>query len=63
LKVTSWKQVKAIRIDNLAGLQVYSSGPVEAGKVDVSKLDSGVYVLRITHTDGSVHTHKFVHIK
>ena len=63
LKVTSWKQVKAIRIDNLAGLQVYSSGPVESGKVDVSKLDSGVYVLRITHIDGSVHTHKFVRIK
>ncbi|MDR6806965.1 hypothetical protein J2Y45_004157 [Dyadobacter sp. BE34] len=63
LKVTSWKQVKAIRIDNLAGLQVYSSGPVAAGKVDVSKLDSGVYILRITHTDGSVHTHKFVHIQ
>ncbi|SEI52343.1 Por secretion system C-terminal sorting domain-containing protein [Dyadobacter sp. SG02] len=63
LKVTSWKQVKAIRIDNLAGLQVYSSGPVDSGKVDVSKLDAGVYILRITHTDGSVHTHKFVHIK
>jgi hypothetical protein len=63
LKVTSWKKVKTIRIDNLAGLQVYSSGPVDAGKVDVSKLDAGVYILRITHTDGSVHTHKFVHIK
>ncbi|MGG7663545.1 T9SS type A sorting domain-containing protein [Dyadobacter sp. BHUBP1] len=63
LKVTSWKQVKAIRIDNLAGLQVYNSGPVDSGKVDVSKLDAGVYILRITHTDGSVHTHKFVHIK
>ncbi|SEJ37892.1 Por secretion system C-terminal sorting domain-containing protein [Dyadobacter sp. SG02] len=63
LKVTSWKQVKAIRIDNLAGLQVYSSGPVDSGKVDVSKLDAGVYILRLTHTDGSVHTHKFVHIK
>ncbi len=63
LKVTSWKQVKAIRINNLAGLQVYNSGPVDAGKVDVSKLDAGVYILRITHTDGSVHTHKFVHIK
>jgi hypothetical protein len=63
LKVTSWKQVKTIRIDNLTGVQVYNSGPVESGKVDVSKLDSGVYILRITHTDGSVHTHKFVHIK
>jgi hypothetical protein len=63
LKVTSWKQVKAIRIDNLAGLQVYSSGPALSGKVDVSKLDAGVYIMRITHTDGSVHTHKFVHIK
>jgi hypothetical protein len=63
LKVTSRKQVKTIRIDNLAGLQVYSSGPVDSGKIDVSKLDAGVYVLRITHTDGSVHTHKFVHIK
>lgn len=63
LKVTSWKQVKTIRIDNLAGLQVYSSGPVQSGNLDVSKLDEGVYILRITHTDGSVHTHKFVHIK
>jgi hypothetical protein len=63
LKVTSWKQVKAIRIDNLAGMSVYNSGPVESGKVDVSKLDSGIYILRITHTDESVHTHKFVHIK
>ncbi|GGH21936.1 hypothetical protein GCM10007423_03420 [Dyadobacter endophyticus] len=63
LKVTSWKQVRAIRIDNLAGLQVYSSGAALSGKVDVSKLDAGVYILRITHTDGSVHTHKFVHIK
>jgi hypothetical protein len=63
LKVTSWKQVQAIRIDNLAGIQVYNSGPVESGKVDVSKLDAGIYILRITHTDGSVHTHKFVHIK
>ncbi|MBO9611288.1 MAG: T9SS type A sorting domain-containing protein, partial [Dyadobacter sp.] len=63
LKVTSWKQVKSIRINNLAGLEVYSSGAADSGKVDVSKLDAGVYVLRITHTDGSVHTHKFVHVK
>ena len=63
LKVTSWKQVKSIRINNLAGMEVYSSGPAESGKVDVTKLDAGVYILRITHTDGSVHTHKFVHIK
>lgn len=63
LKVTSWKQVKALRIDNLWGIRVYSSGPVASGSIDVSGLEAGIYILHITHTDGSVHTHKFVHIR
>lgn len=63
LKVTSWKQVKTVRINNLSGIRVYSSGPVESGSIDVSGLESGIYIVQITHTDGSVHTHKFVHIK
>jgi hypothetical protein len=63
LKVTSLKQVKTVRIDNLSGIKVYSSGPVTSGSIDVSGLDAGVYILHITHTDGSVHTHKFVHIR
>ncbi|KAA0993385.1 DUF7948 domain-containing protein [Dyadobacter aurulentus] len=63
LKVTSWKQVKALRINNLSGISVYSSGPVESGTLDVFGLESGIYILNITHIDGSVHTHKFVHIK
>ncbi|SDE61189.1 Por secretion system C-terminal sorting domain-containing protein [Dyadobacter soli] len=63
LKVTSWSQVKSVRIDNLSGIRVYGSGPVESGSIDVSRLESGVYIVHITHTDGSVHTHKFVHIQ
>ncbi|SEJ50563.1 Por secretion system C-terminal sorting domain-containing protein [Dyadobacter sp. SG02] len=63
LQVTSWKQVKTIRINNLSGIRVYSSGPVESGSIDVSRLESGVYIVHITHMDGSVHTHKFVHIQ
>jgi hypothetical protein len=63
LKVTSWKHVKTVRINNLSGIRVYSSGPVASGSIDVSGLEAGIYMLHITHTDGSVHTHKFVHIK
>ncbi|PSL22505.1 DUF7948 domain-containing protein [Dyadobacter jiangsuensis] len=63
LKVASWKQVKTVRIDNLSGYKVYSSGPIASGSIDVSGLEAGVYILHITHTDGSVHTHKFVHIR
>lgn len=63
LKVTSWKQVKTVRINNLSGIRVYSSGPAESGSIDVSGLESGIYIVHITHTDGSVHTHKFVHIQ
>ncbi|SDE43597.1 Por secretion system C-terminal sorting domain-containing protein [Dyadobacter soli] len=63
LQVTNWKQVKTIRINSLSGIRVYSSGPVESGRIDVSGLGEGIYIVHITHTDGSVHTHKFVHIK
>lgn len=63
LKVTNWKLVKNIRINDLAGAQVYSSDLIQSGSIDISKLNAGIYILRITHTDGSVHTQKFVRIK
>ncbi|SEI52312.1 Por secretion system C-terminal sorting domain-containing protein [Dyadobacter sp. SG02] len=61
VKVADWKQVKNVAITNLAGLKVYSSGPVESGTIDVSGLEPGIYILHITALDGSDSTHKFVH--
>lgn len=63
LKVSNRTKVKSVRIDNLAGIQVYSSATVDSGGIDVSNLSAGIYILRITHLDGSVHIHKFVHVK
>ncbi|SDE74246.1 Por secretion system C-terminal sorting domain-containing protein [Dyadobacter soli] len=63
VKVADWKQVKNIAIHTLAGVKVYSSGPVESGSIDVSGLESGIYVLRITALDGSDSAHKFVRVR
>lgn len=60
LKVVDWKRVKNVRINKLSGARVYVSDAVQSGTIDISKLDAGIYILRLIHTDGSVHTHKFV---
>jgi hypothetical protein len=62
VKVSDWKKVKSVRIDNLKGIQVYKSGPLTSGTVDVKQLPEGIYILQITHTDGAIYTHKLVRI-
>lgn len=63
LKVTDWKKVASVRISNLAGTNVYKSGRLTSEVIDVKALPEGIYILSITHVDGSVQSHKLVHIK
>lgn len=63
LKVSDWKQVKKVSIVNTSGLEVYNSGILLSDTVSMKNLASGVYIVSITRTDGSVQIHKVVHIK
>lgn len=63
LKVTDWKKVSRIQINNLDGVSVYQSGPLSSQVIDVKNLPAGTFILSITHVNGSVRSHKLVHIK
>ncbi|MGN7888415.1 SBBP repeat-containing protein [Dyadobacter sp. 22481] len=63
LKVTDWKKVASVKINNLAGVNVYQSGRITSEVIDVKSLPQGTYILVVTHVDGSFYSHKLVHIK
>lgn len=63
VKVSDWSKVKTVSIDNLLGIQVYSSGSGKPATIEIGHLPEGMYILRIVNQDGSVYTHKLVHVK
>ena len=63
LKVTDWKQVRSVTMINTAGTEVYNSGPVMSGIVNVKNISPGMYILKIVLKDGSVYTHRMFRIK
>jgi hypothetical protein len=63
LKVTDWKQVMSVTMINAAGTEVYNSGPVTTGILNVKNISSGMYVLKIVLKDGSAYTHRMFRIK
>ncbi|MEO6287489.1 MAG: T9SS type A sorting domain-containing protein [Dyadobacter sp.] len=61
LRMPDWKRIKSTSITNLAGKEIYKSGPVKSASINIKHLQSGTYLLIITKTDGSVSTYKFIH--
>ena len=63
--IRDYAKVKEMVISDLSGRSVYRSESFTAGHgvVDIRNLAQGMYILRITHIDGSVYTHKLVHVK
>ncbi|WP_171036583.1 T9SS type A sorting domain-containing protein [Dyadobacter sediminis] len=53
-------KVQHIQLLNSSSVPVYSSGKNFSGKMDVSKLDAGIYILKVTHTDGSFQSNRVV---
>jgi hypothetical protein len=52
------KVIKTIDIFNILGNKIYSSHFVE--RIDVSGFSNGIYLLKITDTEGQVHQHKVI---
>ncbi len=58
LSITTEKSIKELEGYNMVGQQVFGSGNLTAGQVDLSALPTGVYVFKATFTDGSLKTFK-----
>jgi hypothetical protein len=63
IRVSNWEKVKSVIIDNTKGITVHRSGALTTETIDLKNLPEGMYIVRIFHIDGSVHTHKLIHIK
>ncbi|MNL79854.1 hypothetical protein D3C87_2065510 [compost metagenome] len=55
--------MKNVSLISVGGTEVYNSGPVSTGIINVKNIVSGMYILKIILIDGSVHTHKMFRIK
>lgn len=55
-----WNSVSSIKIYNAQGVEVYTSPSVPAKEVDVSKLASGTYVVKLTRRNGQSSGYKVV---
>lgn len=53
-------KVQHVQLLNSSSAPVYSSGSSFSGKIDISKLNAGIYMLKITRADGSVQSQKVV---
>ena len=58
-----WSDVKLISIHNSSGQTVYARSSFSSSGINVSRLATGIYLVRITETDGTVHTSKVVILK
>lgn len=55
-----WNSVSSIKMYNALGVEVYTSPSVPAKEVDVSKLASGTYVVKLTRHNGQSSGYKVV---
>jgi len=62
VKVSNRELVKQVQIISLSGIQLYSSETIH-DKIDISKLKAGIYILKMTNIDGSIHTTRFITVK
>ncbi|TDE12328.1 T9SS type A sorting domain-containing protein [Dyadobacter psychrotolerans] len=65
LKETDLKNVREVTISNAGGITVYQSilgksNPISSAGIRVGYLQNGIYIVKITKTDGSLSTHKVV---
>lgn len=60
IKINDWHKVKYVELINASAVKVYSAGPALTQKVDVSKLNPGMYYLKITNKDGSQSGRKII---
>ena len=58
--VEDLKNVKHISIFNLAGKIAYQSASVSTSGFNVSSLTNGIYIVKVTKTDGTYSTHKIL---
>ena len=60
LHITAKNGVENISIFNLAGQKIVSNAKVSNNQIDVTSLNSGIYVFRVTLEGGQVETFKIV---
>jgi len=53
LNLKGFKDVKNISIYNLMGQEAFKTGSVSNGKIDVSSLSKGMYVVQLEHSSGT----------
>ncbi|QRR01394.1 T9SS type A sorting domain-containing protein [Dyadobacter sandarakinus] len=60
LKAADWSKVKGLQILNSQGKALYSSGIKPAQDINTKMLKPGLYFIKVTLTDGTESTRKFV---
>jgi hypothetical protein len=60
IKAADWSKIEKVEIVGSNGKAVYQSSGKPSPNVNVKKLSNGVYLVRLTNTNGSETTHKIV---
>lgn len=60
IKTADWKNVENIKLVDNRGILVYNSSSIPVKNIDIRKFNTGLYVLKVTNTDGSFVTRKIV---
>lgn len=55
-----WKNISNVQLMNIRGMEVYNSGNTPVPNINVRDLKAGIYVVKITKTDGSAAMQKIV---
>ncbi|MCF2445698.1 T9SS type A sorting domain-containing protein [Dyadobacter sp. CY345] len=60
VKSGNWDNISNIQLISTSGLSVYNSGSKPLDKVDVKNLSTGIYLIKITTTDGATSLRKIL---
>lgn len=60
LKDTDLKTVKELSIISASGITAYKTNAVTAAGISIASLTNGIYIVKITKTDGTATSHKIV---
>lgn len=60
IKINDWHKVKHVELINASAVKVYSAAPALNQTVDVSRLNPGMYYLKIINNDGSQNGRKVI---
>jgi hypothetical protein len=53
-------QIRNVEIFNISGLVVFETKTVSPDGIHVKDLPNGIYILKLSHSDGAVYTHKLL---